>query len=92
MLEGILLLAGNSVAWKKLPSELGIGAGITCWRRLWVWRKSACRRSFTAPCSSIRPERPGRLVEGGPELGERAGVKRAGRVRLVTASTTRLAT
>lgn len=33
-LEGILFVAEHGIAWKKLPTELGVGSGATCWRRL----------------------------------------------------------
>jgi transposase len=44
-LEGILFVAEHGIAWRKLPTELGYGSGITCWRRLrarqeaGVWEK-----------------------------------------------------
>jgi transposase len=38
-LEGILFVAANDIAWKKPPTELGYGSGITCWRRLRAWQK-----------------------------------------------------
>ncbi len=37
-LEGILFVLETGVPWKKLPSELGFGSGITCWRRLRAWQ------------------------------------------------------
>lgn len=39
-LNGILFVAENSIAWKKLPVELGFGSGITCWRRLRAWQEA----------------------------------------------------
>lgn len=36
-LAGILFVAEHGVAWKKRPTELGCGSGITCWRRLRTW-------------------------------------------------------
>ena len=40
VLEGILFVAENGIAWKKLPTELGFGSGITCWRRLRAWQEA----------------------------------------------------
>ena len=39
-LNGILFVAENGIAWKKLPVELGFGSGITCWRRLRAWQEA----------------------------------------------------
>jgi hypothetical protein len=39
-LEGILFVLEAGIAWKKLPSELGFGSGITCWRRLRTWQQA----------------------------------------------------
>ncbi len=40
VLNGILFVAENGIAWKKLPVELGFGSGITCWRRLRAWQEA----------------------------------------------------
>ena len=39
-LEGILFVAEHGIAWEKLPTELGFGSGITCWRRLRAWQEA----------------------------------------------------
>jgi transposase len=39
-LEGILFVVEHGIAWKKLPTELGFGSGITCWRRLRAWQEA----------------------------------------------------
>ena len=33
-LQGILFVLHTGIAWQHLPSELGFGSGVTCWRRL----------------------------------------------------------
>lgn len=38
VLEGILFVLETGVPWKKLPTELGFGSGVTCWRRLRAWQ------------------------------------------------------
>jgi transposase len=37
-MEGILFVLETGVPWKKLPSELGFGSGITCWQRVREWQ------------------------------------------------------
>ncbi|MFI7583469.1 IS5 family transposase [Kocuria sp. M1N1S27] len=39
-LEAILFVTANGIAWKRLPTELGFGSGITCWRRLRAWQEA----------------------------------------------------
>ncbi len=39
-LEGVLIVSEHGIAWKKLPTELGYGSGITCWRRLRAWQEA----------------------------------------------------
>ncbi|GGG61563.1 hypothetical protein GCM10011374_25780 [Kocuria dechangensis] len=39
-LEGILFVVEHGIAWKKLPTALGFGSGITCWRRLRAWQEA----------------------------------------------------
>ena len=38
-LNGILYVLRTGVAWKYLPTELGWGSGVTCWRRLREWQR-----------------------------------------------------
>jgi transposase len=33
-------VTANGIAWKKLPTELGFGSGITCWRRMRAWQEA----------------------------------------------------
>jgi transposase len=39
-LEGILFVLETGIPWKRLPTELGFGSGITCWRRLRAWQQA----------------------------------------------------
>jgi transposase len=39
-LQGILFVLHTGIAWGHLPSELGFGSGITCWRRLEEWQRA----------------------------------------------------
>jgi transposase len=36
-LQGILFVLHTGVQWQMLPTELGYGSGMTCWRRLAEW-------------------------------------------------------
>jgi transposase len=37
-LAGILLVLKSGVPWEMLPSEMGCGSGMSCWRRLRDWQ------------------------------------------------------
>lgn len=39
-LNGILFVLHTGIAWRDLPTELGYGSGVTCWRRLREWQKA----------------------------------------------------
>jgi transposase len=39
-LRGILFVLMTGTPWEMLPSELGCGSGMTCWRRLRDWQKA----------------------------------------------------
>lgn len=36
-LTGILFVLKTGIPWEYLPSEMGCGSGVTCWRRLRDW-------------------------------------------------------
>ena len=37
-LNGILFVLQTGIPWEDLPKELGLGSGMTCWRRLRHWQ------------------------------------------------------
>ena len=39
-LNGILFVLQTGIPWEDLPKELGLGSGMTCWRRLHHWQAS----------------------------------------------------
>jgi len=39
VLTGILFVLKTGIPWEMLPWEMGCGSGMTCWRRLRVWKK-----------------------------------------------------
>ena len=38
VLGGIVFVLQTGIPWKRLPTELGYGSGITCWRRVREWQ------------------------------------------------------
>src|SRR5581483_961273 len=38
-LTGILFVLKTGIAWRDLPSEMGCGCGVACWRRLHYWHE-----------------------------------------------------
>src|SRR5215212_4994508 len=40
VLCGIVYVLKTGIPWKRLPTELGFGSGVTCWRRLKEWQKA----------------------------------------------------
>ena len=38
-LNGILFVLRSGIPWRMLPTELGYGSGVTCWRRLREWQR-----------------------------------------------------
>ena len=39
-LTGIVFVLRTGAAWRYVPSELGCGSGVTCWRRLDQWTRA----------------------------------------------------
>ena len=49
VLNGILYVLRTGIPWRLLPTELGWGSGVTCWRRLREWqRRGVWRRLHQA--------------------------------------------
>jgi len=40
VLTGIIFVLKSGIGWELLPSELGCGSGMTCWRRLRDWNRA----------------------------------------------------
>src|SRR5215207_10135142 len=38
-LNGILYVLRSGISWRMLPTALGNGSGVTCWRRLREWQR-----------------------------------------------------
>jgi transposase len=41
---GILYVLRTGIQWRMLPTELGCGSGVTCWRRLRDWERAGVWR------------------------------------------------
>src|SRR5467141_2121794 len=39
-LTGILFVLKTGIPWEYLPTEMGCGCGMTCWRRLQAWQQA----------------------------------------------------
>ncbi len=39
-LAGILFVLRSGIPWEMLPKEMGVGSGMTCWRRLKRWQEA----------------------------------------------------
>ena len=39
-LTGILFVLRSGIPWEMLPTEMGCGSGMTCWRRLRDWHEA----------------------------------------------------
>jgi transposase len=40
VLTGILFVLKTGIPWEYLPTELGCGSDMTCWRRLHTWQRA----------------------------------------------------
>jgi transposase len=45
-LNGILYVLRSGIPWRMLPTELGYGSGVTCWRRLREWQRRGVWRTL----------------------------------------------
>lgn len=39
-LTGIVFVLRSGIRWNELPSEMGCGSGVSCWRRLRDWQQA----------------------------------------------------
>ena len=45
-LNGILYVLRSGIPWRMLPTALGYGSGVTCWRRLREWQRRGIWRKL----------------------------------------------
>jgi len=55
VLEGILFVLGQGIGWQRLPRE--IGSGVTCWRRLRMWRALGVWDQMNTVLDSLKKRR-----------------------------------
>ena len=55
VLSVILVVLGRGIGFERLPSELGYGSGMTCWRRLRDWQQAGV---WPAMCSILAKSLP----------------------------------
>ena len=54
-LNGILYVLRGGMPWRMLPTELGYGSGVTCWRRLREWQRRGVWRRLHQAMLASRP-------------------------------------
>jgi transposase len=51
-LNGILFVMKTGMRWNHLPTRLGFGSGVTCWRRLPDWQEAGVWGRLYELCGS----------------------------------------
>lgn len=93
VLRGILFVLQSGIPWEMLPSEMGGGCGMTCWRRLQAWQQAGVWQKL----HHVLLNRLGqadqidwsRAAIDAASVAAPGGTKRPGRIRRITANRTR---
>jgi len=56
VLSGILVVLGRGIGFERLPSDLGYGSGMTCWRRLRDWQQAGVWPAMCKILAKALPE------------------------------------
>jgi transposase len=56
VLTGILIVLARGIGFERLPKELGLGSGMTCWRRLRDWQQAGAWPTIADELARILPE------------------------------------
>jgi transposase len=56
VLTGILVVLARGIGFERLPKELGLGSGMTCWRRLRDWQQAGAWSVIAAELAGALPE------------------------------------
>jgi transposase len=56
VLTGILVVLARGIGFERLPKELGLGSGMTCWRRLRDWQQAGAWPVIAAELARALPE------------------------------------
>jgi transposase len=58
VLTGILVVLARGIGFERLPKELGLGSGMTCWRRLRDWQQAGAWPRMAAELARTLPDGP----------------------------------
>ena len=56
VLTGILVVLARGIGFERLPKELGLGSGMTCWRRLRDWQQAGAWPRIAAELARVLPD------------------------------------
>jgi transposase len=56
VLTGILVVLARGIGFERLPKELGLGSGMTCWRRLRDWQQAGAWPRIAAQLTQALPD------------------------------------
>jgi transposase len=56
VLTGILVVLARGIGFERLPKELGLGSGMTCWRRLRDWQQAGAWPQIAAELAQALPD------------------------------------
>lgn len=88
--NGILFILFTGIPWKALPTELGFGSGMTCWRRLHEWHEAGVwERLHQCLLQHLREYDQidwSRCSIDGATVASPRGVKKRAQIRLTEAS------
>jgi transposase len=56
VLTGILVVLARGIGFERLPTDLGLGSGMTCWRRLRDWQQAGAWPRIAAVLAEVLPE------------------------------------
>ena len=83
-LTGIVYVLRTGMPWRLVPTELGCGSGVTCWRRLQAWTQAGVWPRIHEKLLALLGRR-GR-IDASPAVMDSAGVRAVlgGRTRVPT--------
>jgi len=56
VLTGILVVLARGIGFERLPKELGLGSGMTCWRRLRDWQQAGAWPAIAKELAGALPD------------------------------------
>ena len=90
VLTGILFVLKTGIPWESLPTELGWGSGMTCWRRLHTWQRTGVwRKLHRVLLAQLRATDPldwSRAIVDSSSIRALRGGKKRARIRRIDGS------